>query len=121
MWGWKGEEEGGKEEEGRREGGEEEEGRREGGKKGKGGGMHGFCAIAATCTCSKQRRSSFVRAHGQLSYVYLASTPDVTYVIEMYQAVPILSGESLGMRLRECVQSGTSVKLKCSLFDHLWQ
>ena len=106
--------------------GRKREGRRkrEGGREGREGrkGREGVCMdFAATCTCSKQRRSSFMHAHGQLSYVYLASTPDVTYVIEMYQAVPLLSGESLGTRLHECVQSGTSVKLKCSLFDHLWQ
>ena len=65
----------------------------------------GVCAIVATCvlaliTSSEWRGWDSVSAHAQLSRIYLASTLDVTHVI-MYQArSPLLSGESLGMRLR---------------------
>ena len=39
-----------------------------------------------------------VCAHVQLSHVYLMSTLDITHMI-VYQALPLLSRESLGMRL----------------------
>ena len=54
--------------------------------------MHVFASVMS----SNLHEWTFACAHMQLSRVYLATTLDVTHV---YQAVPLLSGESLGTRL----------------------
>ena len=56
----------------------------------------GFCAIVATRVhaSSKRRGRDSVRAHAQLSRVYLASTLDVTHVIEYTRLSPSLAGRA---------------------------
>ena len=62
-----------------------------------------LCAIASTCVLPSIMSSELcgqvsMRAHMQLSHVYLVSTLDVTLVIKCTR-LPLLIGESLGTRL----------------------
>ena len=63
-----------------------------------------FCQLyllPALITSSERRGQDSVSAHMQLSRVYLTSTLDVMHVIKCTMALPLLSGESLGTRLRK--------------------
>ena len=67
-------------------------------------GWYSFHVIVATCVLASTMSSELrgwvsMHAYAQLSCVYLMSTLNVTHVKKMYQAFPLLSRESLRIRL----------------------